>query len=232
MALEHKPRWQKRLKNGYIRRETNRAGHLVYVAQPLYSMDDYDSCIYPCFYQHSRTSGNKAPYALRPVDRRRIDIPDGFGYGYTQVTGQPAAEIGESQRRAKRIVPVTSSKEGSRSHITLRDDPIEDGCALAGDVTVFLPSGGPWSTNSSPASEATVEDKEVADLVRRGLLEADCGADIQLSDLTRSEPAYVVRYTTRKPSAKDRRKEGGSCWEDDVSIIDECEIWEQDWEML
>ena len=84
----------------------------------------------------------------------------------------------------------------------------------------------------APPSEATAEDKEVADLVHRGLLKGDCGADVQLSDLMRSEPAYVIRYTTRKRSAKERRTEEASCWEDELSIIDEGEIWEQDWEMV
>jgi hypothetical protein len=235
MAPKQKPRWQKRLKNGYIQRETNSAGHLVYVAKPLYSMDDYDSCTFSRWrsYRYSWWRyGNKAPYALRPMDRRRIDIPDNFGHVCTQATGQSTAETGESQRHPKHRAPVTSSKEGSPSHISLRDDPIEDGCALAKDANVFLPSGGLWSTKSSPASEATVEDKEVADLVHRGLLKGDCGADIQLSDLTRLEPAYVIRYTTRKRSAKERRKEEASRWEDDLSIIDESEVWEQDWEMV
>jgi hypothetical protein len=235
MAPKEKPRWQKRLKNGYIQRETNSAGHLVYVAQPLYSMDDYDSCTFSrwTYYQYySWRYGNKAPYALRPMDRRRINIPDNFGYGCTQAAGQSTAETGESQRHPKHRVPVTCSKQGSRSHISLRDDPIEDGCALAGDSNVFLPSEGPWTTEPSPASEATVEDKEVADLVHMGLLKGACGADIQLSDLTRSEPAYTIRYTTRKCPAKQRRMEEVACWEDDLSIIDDSEILEQDWEMV
>jgi hypothetical protein len=228
MAPKQKPRWERRLKNGYIQRETNSAGHLVYVAQPLYSTDEYDSCTgagcgrrYYRYY--SWHSGNRAPHPWRPVERRRVNIPASFGYGCIQATDQPreaTAETDERQPQPKHKVAVTSSKEGSRSHIQLRDDPIKDGCALAEDTNVFLPLGGPWP-----------EDEEMADLAHEDPSDS-CegrGTDIRLSDVLHLEPAYTTRYTTRK-SGKDRRKASVECWEDDLVIIEES--WEEDWELV
>jgi hypothetical protein len=227
MASTKEPRWQKRLKNGYIQRDENSAGYLVYVARPLYSMDDYATCTFSNYHPYSWRQGPNDPYAARPVDRRRVNIPDTFNrYGASR-----AAEASEGERRPKHRVPVTSRKQGSRSHIALRDDPIEDGCALAGDVTVLLPSGGPLSTRSGPASEATVEDKEISDLVQRGLLRGACSSEMQLNDLVRPTAAYTIRYTTRKRSKGWRKAEAASS-EADLVIVDMGEIWEQDWEMV
>jgi hypothetical protein len=227
--LEPKPRWQKGLKNGYIQRETNSAGHLVYVAQPLYSMDDYDNGTYFCGrYCHSWVWGRKAPHVLRLVDRRRIELSDNFGHGRGQ---EPFDSAPKPEKRPIRRpkAAVTSGRQGSRPHVSLRDDPIEDGCTLAGDSTVLLPLGGPWSTKPSPV---TVENKEAADLVQKGLLSGVelRSTDIQLSDLARPE-AYTVRYTTRKRRAKDRRKVAVDGWEDDLVMIEETGR-EEDWELV
>jgi hypothetical protein len=234
MALQPKakPRWQKRLKNGYIQRETNSAGHLVYFALPLYSMDHYDSCTFlrHGYYRNLRWGGNKAPYSL---ERRRIELPDNFGCGSGQAPQEPfdsAPKSDEKLHSRRQKVAAASSKQGSRSHISLRDDPIEDGCALAEDADVVLPLGGPWSTSPSPV--ATAEDKEVADLVQKGLLDGrePRSTDIQLSDLARPE-AYTIRYATRKRPAKDRRKAVPDGWEDLV-MIERTGRWEEDWELV
>jgi len=233
MAPRDKPRWQKRLKNGYIQRETNSAGIQVYVARSLWSMDDYDSCIISRWsYYYSWKYGNKAPFALRPMDRRRINIPDNFNYGCTQLAREQTTESDEKPQHSKHIEPVISRKQGSSCHIALRDDPIEDGCALAEDRSVVLPSEGLRLTKLSSVSQATVEDKEVADLVHMGLLKGNFGGDIQLSDLSRSAPAYTIRYIKRKRPEKHQRKGDATCWDDDLSIIDESEIWEQEWEVV
>ena len=103
---------------------------------------------------------------------------------------------------------------------------------LAKNADVLLPSAGQWPagsrTTGSSSSRASVEDKEIADLLRLGLLKCCDGGDgdIGLNDLVRPEPAYTIRYVSRKRPGKGQRKGSPEFWEDDMVVIDDGWDWE------
>lgn len=77
-------------------------------------------------------------------------------------------------------------------------------------------------------SRATVEDKEIVDLLRLGLLKC-CGGgdgDIEFNDIVRPESAYTIHYVLRKSQGKGRRKGSLEFWEDDMVVIDDGWDWE------
>jgi hypothetical protein len=280
MAPKHKIPAESRLKNGYIARERNAAGYLVYRAKPICSMDLYDICngvgcphrripdpkwrrrYYWSYGKYSWRFRNKAPFPWRPTENRRISLtkissshrqiarpvqwklPDRSRpcYYLTNRRQPPLGDPDESvtkegDKRRQQPGPTATitpnhKQPGALPRPSLGDDPIGEGRTLAKDADVSLQSAKIWLAGSETTrystSGATVEDKEIADLLRLGLLKCCDGGDgdIGLNDIVRPEPAYTIRYVSRKSPSKGRRKGSPELWEDNMVAIDDGWDWE------
>lgn len=230
MASKSAKRAEKRMKNGYIGRERNSAGYLVYCAKPICSRDHYDICKgVGC--PHRRIRGwswgkyswrfrYKCPFPWRPTEKRRVSVTEDFWkklaldekpaqrksvkrphplFPYLSQSWMEDGTQEQPQRRPTVYIPSSNKQTGSSRRPLLHDDPIKDGRTLAEDTEVQLPSGQPW-LGRSKTSRATVEDKQIANLLHLGLLdlgyEQECY--VGLNDIMRPESGYSIRYVSRK----------------------------------
>jgi len=192
----------------------------------------------------------KGHYPWRPRESRRISVNDDSWAKSARYEEPPPRNlvkrphplfpylseswmesIDQDQRQRTPVVDVPSSNKQttvSRRPLLL-DDPIQDGRTLAEDTEVLLPSGQLWLSRPK-ASGATIEDKQIADLVQLGLLdpvdEEECC--IGLNDVMRPESAYSIRYVSRKGPRNGCKRVSTGIWEDDIVGIDDA--W--DWELL